>query len=332
MQPISLCIALLNSSKIFKNFVETNNLGEQLKEIAMNSNNQGNDIAKMLNTILNQLDSQLQGNLKDQIHSIFGINQIKKITVSQKRKLFRKSTPDNIQQMYKTSNVMKLNIRNEDNRPLGTIENVFNNAFESKSQKEKGTKISTTRIIEKMPDVLIIQYERFNNTSPHNKLQEDVKCNLEVNFNNTPYNLKGVIVHKGDNIDNENYIGIFSNIQLPTTYNNIYTIEEIQQNQEKLQLINQADLLLFERSAPVSPPTPIITEDERYLKIMKLKKLILLFMQTNDARKNNFHINDLMTYIVEQNYEFTRTYVIEEIAAMDDNFIITQNGEVFPTF
>ena len=46
-----------------------------------------------------------------------------------------------------------------------------------------------------MPNVLIIQYERFNNTTK--KLQEDVKCKLTVNLNNTPYNLKGVIVHEG---------------------------------------------------------------------------------------------------------------------------------------
>ena len=55
-------------------------------------------------------------------------------------------------------------------------------------------------------------------------------------------------------------------------------------------------------------------------------------MQTNDTRRYNFHINDLMTYMLEQNYEFTRTYVIEEIAAMDEDFILTQNGEVLPTF
>ena len=184
-----------------------------------------------------------------------------------------------------------------------------------------------------MPDVLIIQYERFNNTSPHNKLQEDVKCNLAVNFNNTPYNLKGVIVHKGDNIDNGNYIGIFSNIPLQTKYNNMFTIEEIKQNPEKLQLINQAYLLLFERSAPVSPPSPIITEDERNLKRIKLKKQIWSFMSKNESdTRYNFHINDLLTYMLEQNSEFTRNYVMEEIAAMDQHFLLTDNGEVLPKF
>ena len=81
---------------------------------------------------------------------------------------------------------MKLNIRNEDNSPLGTIQNVFKNTFKKKIQKGKEKTISTAKTIDKMPQVLIIKYERFNNTSPHNKLQEDVKCNLTVNFNNTP--------------------------------------------------------------------------------------------------------------------------------------------------
>ena len=59
-----------------------------------------------------------------------------------------------------------------------------------------------------MPNVLVIQYDRFNNTTK--KLQEDVKCQLTVNLNNTPYKLRGVIVHLGDNLDNANYIGIFN--------------------------------------------------------------------------------------------------------------------------
>ena len=104
---------------------------------------------------------------------------------------------------------MKLNIRNEDNKPLKTIENVFNNALETKIQKYTDRKwLSTTRTIEKIPNVLIIQYERFNNTTK--KLKEDVKCKLTVNLNKTPYNLKGVIVHQGDNLDN----GILRNIKI----------------------------------------------------------------------------------------------------------------------
>ena len=57
-----------------------------------------------------------------------------------------------------------------------------------------------------MPNVFLIKYERFNNT---NKLEEDVKCELAVQFNNIPYNLKGVILHEGDSIENGKYCGIF---------------------------------------------------------------------------------------------------------------------------
>ena len=114
----------------------------------------------------------------------------------------------------------------EANKQLQTIENVFNNALETKIETHKeGKKISTTtttRTIEEMPNVLVIQYDRFNNTTK--KVQEDVKCELNVNFNNTPYKLMGVIVHKGDNLDNGNYIGIF-NFRMKTKYDNVFYIQ-----------------------------------------------------------------------------------------------------------
>ena len=62
----------------------------------------------------------------------------------------------------------------------------------------------TTRTFKKIPNVSIIYYERFNNTT--NKLQLDMKCQLMVNLSITPYKLRGVIVHVGNNRDNENYI------------------------------------------------------------------------------------------------------------------------------
>ena len=36
-----------------------------------------------------------------------------------------------------------------------------------------------------------------------------MKCELVVQFNNIPYNLKGVILHEGDSIENGKYCGIF---------------------------------------------------------------------------------------------------------------------------
>ena len=115
--------------------------------------------------ILHQFNSQLK--LEDQFFSIFGIKKTKTITVSQKpKKQFTRKTPNVTETLYQRSSLMKLNIRNEDNKPLETIENVFNNALERKIQTDKeGKQISTTRTIEKIPNVLIIQYERFNNTT-----------------------------------------------------------------------------------------------------------------------------------------------------------------------
>ena len=106
------------------------------------------------------------------------------------------------------------------------------------------------RTIEEIPNVLVIQYDRFNNTTK--KLQEDVKCKLTVNLNKTPCNLKGVIVHEGDNLNNGNYIGIF-NFRMKTKYDNVFYIQD-KQNADMLSLINQAYLLLFEITSPVITP------------------------------------------------------------------------------
>ena len=101
---------------------------------------------------------------------------------------------------------MELKIRNDKDRKLGTIEKIFKNHFETRIEKDKHMKISTTRRIDRMPNVFLIKYERFNNS---NKLDDDVKCDLVVQFNNITYNLKGVILHEGDSIGNEQYCGIF---------------------------------------------------------------------------------------------------------------------------
>ena len=112
---------------------------------------------------------------------------------------------------------MILKIRNEKNRKLGTIENVFNNAFEKKKDKDKT--ISTTRIILEIPDVLVIQYQWFNKSSVPNKMADYVKYKFSVTFNNILYNLKGIILHTGDTIENGKYYGIFSD----NIFDNIFT-------------------------------------------------------------------------------------------------------------
>ena len=119
---------------------------------------------------------------------------------------------------------LEIEIRNENKRQLGTIQNIFTKHLETKTEKEKDKKISTTRRIEKMLDVFLIKYERFNNTSPPNKLKENVKCKLAVKFNNIPYNLKGVILHEGDSIENGKYFRIFSKIIFDNTDNNTFDI------------------------------------------------------------------------------------------------------------
>ena len=45
-----------------------------------------------------------------------------------------------------------------------------------------------------MLDVLLIKYQQFNNSSVPNKLAENVKCKMAVEFNNIPCNLKVVIL------------------------------------------------------------------------------------------------------------------------------------------
>ena len=98
-----------------------------------------------------------------------------------------------------------------------------------------------------MPDVFLIKYERFNNTSPPNKLKEDVQCALVVQFNNIPYNLKGVILHEVDSIENGKYYGIFSNIIFDNS-DNIFYMETIKKQPKELIKIKQAYLLLFEKN------------------------------------------------------------------------------------
>ena len=144
---------------------------------------------------------------------------------------------------------MELKIRNEKNRKLDTIEKIFKNHLETKIEKEKDIPYNlkgvikttrTTRRIDRMPNVFLIKYEQFNNT---NKLEEDVKCELAVQFNNIPYNLKGVILHEGDSIENGKYCGIFD-------------MKTIKQKPKEFKKIKQAYLLLFEKNEIAAPSTP----------------------------------------------------------------------------
>ena len=137
---------MLTFSKIFKTFVETNNLRKQLIEVAK-KNEKENDIGKMFMAILYHFNSQLKINLKDEMYSIFRIKKMKTITVSQRSqfltKLFKIRKPEYIKKMHKISNVMKLNIRNEDNSPLGTIQNVFKNTFEKNTKRKRKNNINS---------------------------------------------------------------------------------------------------------------------------------------------------------------------------------------------
>ena len=60
---------------------------------------------------------------------------------------------------------MELKIRNDKDRKLGTIEKIFENHFETRIEKDKHMKIQTTRRIDRMPNVFLIKYERFNNSN-----------------------------------------------------------------------------------------------------------------------------------------------------------------------
>lgn len=109
-----------------------------------------------------------------------------------------------------------------------------------------------------MTNVLIIQYDRFNDTTK--KLQEDVKCQLKVNLNIRICKLRDLIDQLGDNLGNGNYIGIF-NLKIDKKIDNVLHIQE-KQNTKMLHLINQAYLLLLERISPVITLIPQdISED-----------------------------------------------------------------------
>ena len=200
------------SSSQFETFVKNNKLESKLRQIAVIAikNAHEKDIAKLVFTVFNEFKLQLPNDLQKQMESMFGMVIKKTIKVSHQNKL----KADDIRSYRRRSYWRELEIRNENNRQLGTIENVFKKALETKIEKEKYKEISTTRRIEKMPDVFLIKYERLNNTSPPNKLKENVKCKLAVQFNNIPYNLKGVILHEGDSIENGNNFGKFSKIYL----------------------------------------------------------------------------------------------------------------------
>ena len=72
-----------------------------------------------------------------------------------------------------------------------------------------------------------------------------MKCQLTVKSNNIPNILRSVIVHVGNNRDNENY----NENYMKQIYDNMFHIQN-KQNGDILHLINQAYLLIFVRASP----------------------------------------------------------------------------------
>ena len=146
LHAIDLCISLLFSSKIFQKFLVGNDVRTQLLQIAKTLNSRNNidtDIANIFIGIFNDFNSKLESNQKDEMNFIFGIKNIKEITLSKnlpRGRFFKEVTT-----MVKETSLMKLDIMTEANKQLQTIENFFNNALLTKIETHKeGKKISTT--------------------------------------------------------------------------------------------------------------------------------------------------------------------------------------------
>ena len=102
-----------------------------------------------------------------------------------------------------------------------------------------------------------------------------------VKFNNIDYKLKGVIVHKGDSIENKEYIRILQHIG------------NLKEYSITLKLINQAYLLLFEKKIVAPYPSGILNA--------KLSINFLLSCSKLRTLMPNKDMMDLLVKIEENN-------------------------------
>ena len=172
--------------------------------------------------------STLPKDLQKQMETIFKVKTIEETTFISKPNLFNKKMKLDKYQHMKDAYWIELPIVSKQNEILRTIEDVLENI--SSDQETKGV-IKKTTIDEKMPDVLLLKYDRFK-SSGKKIFNQNVKFGWGLTFQNTYYKLRGFIVHEGDSIKKGKYVLIIhdNSTALPTNY-----------------YMHQAYVLLFER-------------------------------------------------------------------------------------
>ena len=109
--------------------------------------------------------------------AIFLIKKCKTITTYGQKKHFTRRTQETKEDSFKETNVLTLNIRDDEDRQLNTMEDIWQNDFKRRSIKTVFHKEETIRKIAKMPEVLIIKYNRYRNNE---QLNHYVKCNISI--------------------------------------------------------------------------------------------------------------------------------------------------------
>ena len=169
------------------------------------------------------------------METIFKMKTTEETIFISKPNLFTKNKKQEYYQHKKDAYWIEVPIVNKQDEILRTIKDVMENI--SSDQETKGV-IRKTTIDEKMPDVLLLKYDRFN-SSGKKIFSQDVKCGWGLTFKNMYYKLKGFIVHEGDSIKKGKYIVIIhdNSTAHPTNYTNYKGYPNMY----------QAYVLLFER-------------------------------------------------------------------------------------
>ena len=192
--------------------------------------------------------THLQNDLQTQVDNIFKMTSTEEVKFIPKQKLFTKKKKEpTVTKSTADTYWMEVPIHNKQDELLGTIEDVLE-YITSEQEEIGGMNKKTIRkmtIDEKMPDVLLMKYKRFN-SSGKKILKQDIKCGSGINFNNIYYKLKGVIVHEGDSIEKGKYIGIIQDNSTDSW--EMIDVQNLKGNPSNLKLINQAYVLLFERN------------------------------------------------------------------------------------
>ena len=215
------------------------------------------DVAEWIMTLTNAIFKKLDGNLQDQlkamiqsqIDEIHGCSGMKKVSKLSRAKCHQ-HTHSNSRMILKVPIIDLLT-----GQPLRTLPDVLN-YYVSKREitsycyqsgetcKKCKSNIIQRSEVKRLPDVLLIQYNRFNQ-SDGQKLNHDIECGNAMTAFNVHYELKGVIVHTGDSIHEGHYVTLTWNSQteswnvLPTSTTMSTSITTY---------IKQAYVMLFQRT------------------------------------------------------------------------------------